>query len=68
MTLEHLVQHFVSYRNSFSKLILEIARRKLYNEAAENIVEGMLAQLKAMTDGADSTLLPSDFISRTNYH
>ncbi|KAF4571301.1 autophagy protein 17 [Pleurotus pulmonarius] len=50
VTLEHLVQQFVSYRNSFSKLILEIARRRQYNEAAENIVKGMLAQLTAMTN------------------
>ncbi|KAG5221372.1 autophagy protein [Salix suchowensis] len=39
VTLEHLMQQFVWYRNSFSKLILEIARRRQYNEAAENIVK-----------------------------
>jgi autophagy-related protein 17 len=31
--------------------MLEIARRRQYREAAENIVRGMMSQLAAMTDG-----------------
>ncbi|KAJ7931431.1 hypothetical protein B0H13DRAFT_1857841 [Mycena leptocephala] len=40
---------FVSYRTAFNKLMLEIARRRQYREAAENIVRGMMSQLAAMT-------------------
>jgi autophagy-related protein 17 len=56
-TLEHLHQQFQSYQTSFSKLILELARRRQYREAAENIVKGMMTQLEAMTDGETSTWL-----------
>ncbi|KAF8896239.1 autophagy-related protein 17 [Infundibulicybe gibba] len=49
LTLEHLDSRFLSYQTSFSKLILEMARRRQYREAAENIVVGMMAQLEAMT-------------------
>jgi len=41
----------VSYRMAFNKLILEIARRRQYREAAENIVKGMTRQLDSMTLG-----------------
>ncbi|KAJ7903658.1 autophagy protein Apg17-domain-containing protein [Mycena olivaceomarginata] len=49
-TVEHLHQRFVSYRTAFNKLMLEIARRRQYREAAENIVRGMMSQLAAMTE------------------
>ncbi|KAF8206582.1 autophagy-related protein 17 [Mycena galopus ATCC 62051] len=50
LTVEHLHQRYVSYRTAFNKLMLEIARRRQYREAAENIVRGMMSQLAAMTD------------------
>ncbi|KAF5367435.1 hypothetical protein D9758_003802 [Tetrapyrgos nigripes] len=49
-TIQSLYERFVFYQASFRKLILEIARRKQYKEAAENIVRGMMAQLEAMTE------------------
>ncbi|KAK0189643.1 autophagy-related protein 17 [Armillaria mellea] len=49
-TIENLHERFVLYRTAFGKLILEIERRRVYSEAAENIVRGMNAQLEAMTD------------------
>jgi len=50
LTLEHLHERFLAYQTAFRKLILEIARRRQYREAAENIVHGMMAQLDAMTE------------------
>ncbi|KAJ3972724.1 autophagy-related protein 17 [Lentinula raphanica] len=50
LTVEDLQQRFISYQTAFRKLILEIARRRLYKEAAENIVRGMMDQLTAMTE------------------
>ncbi|KAJ7659941.1 autophagy-related protein 17 [Mycena rosella] len=50
LTVEHLHERFVSYRTAFNKLMLEIARRRQYREAAENIVRGMMSQLAAMTE------------------
>ncbi|KAF9236755.1 autophagy protein Apg17-domain-containing protein [Melanogaster broomeanus] len=45
--LEGLQQRLLS---SFNKLLSEIARRRQYCEAAVKIVEGMMAQLEAMTE------------------
>ncbi|KAG7447325.1 uncharacterized protein BT62DRAFT_980343 [Guyanagaster necrorhizus] len=50
LTIENLHDRFILYRTAFGKLILEIERRRVYSEAAENIVRGMNAQLEAMTD------------------
>ncbi|KAJ3874023.1 autophagy-related protein 17 [Lentinula edodes] len=50
LTVEDLQQQFISYQTAFRKLILEIARRRVYKEAAENIVRGMMDQLTAMTE------------------
>ena len=41
----------MAYQTAFSKLIIEISRRGQYREAAENIVKGMMAQLRSMTEG-----------------
>lgn len=49
--LEELQQRFLAYQTAFNKLIIEIARRRQYREAAENIVRGMVTQLEAMTEG-----------------
>ena len=50
-TLEHLHEQYVAYRMAFNKLLLEIARRRQYKEAAENIVQGMMRQLESMSEG-----------------
>lgn len=50
-TLEDLHSRFTSYEYSYSKLLLEIGRRRQYKEAAEKVVEGMLSQLEAMVEG-----------------
>jgi len=49
-TLEHLNEQYVAYRMAFTKLLLEIARRRQYKEAAENIVQGMMRQLESMSE------------------
>ncbi|THV03192.1 hypothetical protein K435DRAFT_748177 [Dendrothele bispora CBS 962.96] len=49
-TIQSLHERFVSYQASFRKLVLEIARRKQYKEAAESIVRGMMAELEARTE------------------
>lgn len=51
LVVENLHHRFVQYQSSFSKLLIEIARRRQYREAAEKIVEGMMAQLDAMSSG-----------------
>jgi len=50
MTLEDLHHKYTSYQFSYNKLLIELARRRQYREAAENIVRGMMAQLEAMTE------------------
>ncbi|KAF5381981.1 hypothetical protein D9615_004304 [Tricholomella constricta] len=50
LTIEHLHNRFVSYQTAFNKLILELARRRQYREAAENIARGMASQLESMTE------------------
>ena len=49
--MEHLHDRYIAYQTAFSKLILELARRRQYREAAENIVRGMMGQLELMTEG-----------------
>ncbi|KAF8841788.1 hypothetical protein BDN67DRAFT_966676 [Paxillus ammoniavirescens] len=50
LVVEDLHHRFVQFQASFNKLLIEIARRRQYREAAEKIVEGMMAQLEAMTE------------------
>lgn len=50
-TVEDLFSRFTSYEYSYSKLLLELGRRRQYKEAAEKVVQGMLTQLEAMVDG-----------------
>ncbi|KAE9401499.1 hypothetical protein BT96DRAFT_964986 [Gymnopus androsaceus JB14] len=50
LTVEDLQHRFICYQTAFRKLILEIARRRVYKEAAEKIVRGMMDQLTAMTE------------------
>jgi len=47
--IENLYDRFINYQAAFNKLVVEIARRRVYKEAAENIVQRMVAQLEAMT-------------------
>lgn len=51
LVIEDLHHRFVLYQASFHKLLLEIARRRLYREAAERIVDGMTRQLTSMAEG-----------------
>ncbi|EPQ54057.1 hypothetical protein GLOTRDRAFT_77963 [Gloeophyllum trabeum ATCC 11539] len=59
MTLEELHHKYTSYQLSYNKLLIEIARRRQYREAAENIVRGMMAQLDAMTE--EERIVRQDF-------
>ncbi|KAJ2922864.1 hypothetical protein H1R20_g14249, partial [Candolleomyces eurysporus] len=49
-TLDHLHERYVLYQTAFNKLVLEIARRRQYKEAAESIVNGMMSQLVIMAE------------------
>ncbi|KAI0076211.1 hypothetical protein K474DRAFT_1645470 [Panus rudis PR-1116 ss-1] len=48
--VEDLYHRYTSYQYSFNMLIREMARRNLYKEAAEKVVQGMMHQLSAMTE------------------
>ncbi|THH20742.1 hypothetical protein EW146_g697 [Bondarzewia mesenterica] len=48
--IEELSHQYTSYQLSFNKLVVEMARRRQYKEAAENIVRGMVAQIEALTE------------------
>lgn len=50
-SVEELCHRFTAYQTSFDQLLLEIARRRRYKEAAEKIIEGMMSQLSALTEG-----------------
>lgn len=65
LAVEHLHDRFISYQTAFNKLILELARRRQYREAAENIVRRMVGQLEAMTEGKEivtRSVNPQDFL------
>ncbi|KAF6757238.1 autophagy protein Apg17-domain-containing protein [Ephemerocybe angulata] len=49
-TLDHLHERYVLYQTAFNKLMLEMARRRHYKDATENIVNGMISQLEAMSE------------------
>lgn len=50
VTIEDLQHRFTSYQYAYSKLLLELARRRQYRDASDRIVNGMIAQLNAMTE------------------
>ncbi|KAI9461690.1 autophagy protein Apg17-domain-containing protein [Lactarius psammicola] len=50
VVIEDLIRQFNAYQISYSKLLVEIARRRQYKEAAEDIVHGMMARLEAMSE------------------
>lgn len=49
--IEDLHNRYTSYQYSYCKLVMELARRRRYSEAAVKIVQTMTAQLDAMTEG-----------------
>ena len=51
MAIEDLIRQFNAYRLSYDKLLVEIARRRQYKEAAENFVRDMMTQLETMSEG-----------------
>ncbi|EED82160.1 predicted protein [Postia placenta Mad-698-R] len=55
VTIEDLQHRFTSYQYAYSKLLLELARRRQYRDASDRIVNGMIAQLNAMTEGTFSS-------------
>ena len=59
VAIEDLIRQFNAYRLSYGKLLIEIARRRQYKEAAENIVRSMVTQLEAMSDGMFLFLRPA---------
>lgn len=46
-----LANTYTLYQMSFNKVLVEVARRREYKQAAEDIVNGMMTQLQAMADG-----------------
>ena len=50
-SVEEFCHTYTAYQTSFNQLLLEIARRRRYKEAAEKIIEGMMSQLTALTEG-----------------
>lgn len=50
-TIEELHSRYTLYQYSYCKLVIELARRAQYAEAASKIVQGMMSQLDAMTEG-----------------
>ncbi|RPD61104.1 hypothetical protein L226DRAFT_486215 [Lentinus tigrinus ALCF2SS1-7] len=57
--LEELHHQYTSYQYAYNKLVLELARRRQYREAAQRIVATMTAQLDAMTE--EERLLRAEF-------
>jgi len=52
LRLDDLRHYFVQFQHSFRKLLIEVARRRHYKEAADQIVRGMMSQLAALAEGA----------------
>ncbi|KAG2133664.1 autophagy-related protein 17 [Suillus bovinus] len=50
LIVEDLHHRFIQYQTSFKKLLIEIGRRRQYKEAVEKVVEGMIMELRAMTE------------------
>jgi hypothetical protein len=56
LALSGLTQHYTSFQFSFRRLLVEMARRGHYKEAADQIVRGMMVQLEAMAEGMSALL------------
>ena len=50
--LEELHHKYTSYQYAYNKLVLELARRRQYREAAQRVVANTMAELDAMVEGA----------------
>ncbi|KAI0049771.1 hypothetical protein FA95DRAFT_1604088 [Auriscalpium vulgare] len=48
--IDDVTVQYTSYKLAYHKLLVEMARRQQYKEAAEHIVRGMMAQLEAMAE------------------
>lgn len=48
--IEELHARYAAYQYSYCKLVVELARRREYAEAASKIVQSMTSQLEALTD------------------
>jgi len=51
LIVEDLHHRFIQYQTSFKKLLVEIGRRRQYKEAVEKFIEGIVLELRAMTEG-----------------
>ncbi|VDC04793.1 unnamed protein product [Peniophora sp. CBMAI 1063] len=50
LDIDELTHRYHSYQDSYRKLLVEVARRRHYKDAADQIVRGMMSQLQAMTE------------------
>ncbi|EIW57328.1 uncharacterized protein TRAVEDRAFT_169021 [Trametes versicolor FP-101664 SS1] len=57
--IEELHHKYTSYQYAYNKLVLELARRRQYREAAQRVVANTIAELDAMV--AEERVLRSDF-------
>lgn len=55
--LENLQTRYTAYQFAYNKLLLEMGRRRQYQDAAERIVRGMITQLEALTEGEQTCAL-----------
>jgi autophagy-related protein 17 len=60
--LSELSNHYTMYQHSFRKLLVEVARRRHYKEAADQIVRGMNSQLEAMAEGTSHARVASRIV------
>ncbi|KIK12969.1 hypothetical protein PISMIDRAFT_18328 [Pisolithus microcarpus 441] len=58
--VEELHHRYVLYQSSFNKLLVEIARRRQYREAAEKIVDGMERQVREDFNAEHGAHIPAD--------
>lgn len=49
--IEELHHKYTSYQYAYNKLVLELARRRQYREAAQRVVANTIAELDAMVAG-----------------
>jgi autophagy-related protein 17 len=50
LIVEDLHHRFIQYQTSFKKLLVEIGRRRQYKEAVDKFIEGIVLELRAMTE------------------
>ncbi|KAI9000558.1 autophagy protein Apg17-domain-containing protein [Trametes punicea] len=57
--LEDLHHKYTSYQYAYNKLVLELARRRQYREAAQRVVANMIAELDSMVE--EERILRAEF-------